>query len=810
MATRPRKKSKVPLYGNPTRAAFMEDGATVGATVGLDLWMADGSLATAATLAAFIGAAASGASSGSGVGGLSSTLWSLIAEIPENVLQVAALATSGLVVRQADGDWITRAIAVASTDRLTITNGDGDAGAPTLDLADLEGLSVWGNAAISTAKPDAITGTANQVLRVNSAGTALAFGQVNLASSAAVTGRLAFANLAQITGPAVLGVSGAGAGDLASIAAAADDRVLARTAGSLAFVQLTVGMAPNSLWTYAKIQNATALSVLGRASGSSGVLADIAAGADDRLLSRTSSALAFTQLTSGMFPALVVPDAALSSNVPLKNAANAFTANQSIDSSNNELLRLAAPAGASKISYVAYVGTDAASASKTWYTGVNPFAVDGSFEIANAGVGSIIKVTYAGAVTLNGVNATDFARLSVANTFADGQKISGSGIGSLLLQDATAGTNIKLWRLYSSAGSFGIQTRTDVNGAGANPVTMTRTGTAVDSLAVVAATVTIAASTVVAATTPESRLLAANPFLSFYNAAGSTRFGYLQIDGSNGALLSSGVVDLIQLLNGQVRQTGDAAFYAFFNSGNTTRRGYLQMVTGGEVYLVGEEASQGLRLVTNGGRMGFSVDNNASFAAVVSTGGAFQSCGTFGSGFYPVQGVELGVSAGDGIVQSFDRGASAYKPLVFTGSSVKIALSGGASLTVATQQSDTFTGTLTGMSASTTATVQVRRVGTRVRLFTAAGFTGTSNAATMTMTGVPAAYQPANLQTGLITVTDSASEVLGSWSISAGTITFTVGVLVLTAVRTGTSGTVFTASGTKGLPGGWCIEYELT
>lgn len=325
MPTRPRKVSKVPLYGNPNKTALIEDGATAGATIGLDLWMPNGELATAALLAAFIGVTgAGGSSNSSGLGPLSPTLWSLIQDIPENVLEVAALSTSGLVVRQASGDWITRSIAVASTDRLTITNGDGDAGAPTLDLADLEALSVWGNAGSSTAKPDAITGTANQVLRVNSAGTALAFGAVNLASSAAVTGRLPFANLTQGSSTSVLAVAGGSTADFASLQAAADDRLLARTSGALSFTQLSVGMIPDATITYAKLQNAAALSLLGRASNSSGVLADIVAGADNTVLQRVSGALSFA----------AVPDAALSANVALYNGTTSFTANQTIASTN--------------------------------------------------------------------------------------------------------------------------------------------------------------------------------------------------------------------------------------------------------------------------------------------------------------------------------------------------------------------------------------------------------------------------------------------------------------------------------------------
>lgn len=65
---------------------------------------------------------------------------------------------------------------------------------PYANLASLTGLSVLGRSASTSGVMAAVTGTANQVLRVDSGGTALAFGAINIASSSAVTGTLAIAN----------------------------------------------------------------------------------------------------------------------------------------------------------------------------------------------------------------------------------------------------------------------------------------------------------------------------------------------------------------------------------------------------------------------------------------------------------------------------------------------------------------------------------------------------------------------------------------------------------------------------------------
>lgn len=67
-------------------------------------------------------------------------------------------------------------------------------------LPAIAALSVLANCTNVLAQPTAVAGTANQALRVNSAGTSCAFGAVNLASSAAVTGNLPVANLGSGTG----------------------------------------------------------------------------------------------------------------------------------------------------------------------------------------------------------------------------------------------------------------------------------------------------------------------------------------------------------------------------------------------------------------------------------------------------------------------------------------------------------------------------------------------------------------------------------------------------------------------------------
>ncbi len=90
---------------------------------------------------------------------------------------------------------------------------------PFANLAQGSARSVLGVTGNATADVASVQGTADQVLRINSAGTALGFGQINLAASAAVTGLLQYANLVNATAQSVLvgRFSGSGGGVMGEI-----------------------------------------------------------------------------------------------------------------------------------------------------------------------------------------------------------------------------------------------------------------------------------------------------------------------------------------------------------------------------------------------------------------------------------------------------------------------------------------------------------------------------------------------------------------------------------------------------------------
>ena len=132
--------------------------------------------------------------------------------------------------------------------------------------------------------------------------------------------------------------------------------------------------------------------------------------------------------------------------------------------------------------------------------------------------------------------------------------------------------------------------------------------------------------------------------------------------------------------------------------------------------------------------------------------------------------------------------------------------------TLAASITGSFTGTLTGMSGTTTLTINYVKSGNLVRLYAAAGTTGTSNATTMSMTGLPAAVTPTVTQNVACTkITDNGNDLCGFASIvgSGNSITFGLLRTGTVANRVDSNSSIFTNSGSKGLGDGWSIAYSV-
>ena len=117
------------------------------------------------------------------------------------------------------------------------------------------------------------------------------------------------------------------------------------------------------------------------------------------------------------------------------------------------------------------------------------------------------------------------------------------------------------------------------------------------------------------------------------------------------------------------------------------------------------------------------------------------------------------------------------------------------------EETDTFVGTLTGMDAATTGTINYNRIGSRVTLWSDANIFGTSNTTGMTLTGLPAALYPSTSRQSMTVVRDNTTTVLARQSMSSlGVLLFDIGAF---------AGGGFTAAGSKGIFAGWQMNYVL-
>ena len=118
-------KQRVQLHQS-TSGVAIETAATVGAVLGVNLILPDGTVVTEEML---------------GIGvepppeeEYPFTYWRLIMEIPPNVVALAETSTTGLYAITGAGTSVTRAIQ-GTIGRTTVSNGDGVAGPPVVDLA---------------------------------------------------------------------------------------------------------------------------------------------------------------------------------------------------------------------------------------------------------------------------------------------------------------------------------------------------------------------------------------------------------------------------------------------------------------------------------------------------------------------------------------------------------------------------------------------------------------------------------------------------------------------------------------------------
>ena len=273
---------------------------------------------------------------------------------------------------------------------------------------------------------------------------------VNSAGVTAIgTNKVTDAMLRQSAGLSLLGRAGNSTGNVADIAAANDNEVLRRSGTSIGFGTVATGGIADNAVTDAKLRQSAALSLLGRASNSTGNVADIAASSDGDVLRRAGTAIGFGAIPStsvtGLGTAASANTGTSGGTVPLNDGNNVFSGSfeaagsvalsgditpSQITSDQNDY----SPTGLTTAS-VARLSTDAARA----ITGLGGGADGRLLTLVNVG---------AFAITLNDQNSSSTA----ANRFAIGADISiGANQAVALLYDAPASR----WRAIGIPGTGG-------------------------------------------------------------------------------------------------------------------------------------------------------------------------------------------------------------------------------------------------------------------------------------------------------------------------------------------------------------------
>lgn len=141
----------------------------------------------------------------------------------------------------------------------------------------------------------------------------------------------------------------------------------------------------------------------------------------------------------------------------------------------------------------------------------------------------------------------------------------------------------------------------------------------------------------------------------------------------------------------------------------------------------------------------------------------------------------------------------------FTGTTVEAVLAEIQATIDGLKTSGSWTAALTGYASNPTGTMNWYKYDDEVRLILPAAISGTSNATSMTITDLPAVIQTTTTQSvPCVAIRDSGVDFNAGYAVVTGSSS-----VITMALGRADGGTAFTASGTKGLTGGWTIAYSV-
>ncbi len=316
-------------------------------------------------------------------------------------------------------------------------------------LAPIAALTVVSNATNGTASPTAVAAASDfQVYRRS--GTALAFGSVNLASSNAVTGLLPFANIADGSANSVFGRASNSSGVQASIAGT-DGQALRVSGTTLGFGTLaTAAYADNSV-TLAKFATQAALTVLANATNGIAVPTAVAAASDFQVFRRSGTALAFGSINlassnavTGLLPFANIADGSALS--VLGRASNSSGVMASIAGTDGQVLRVSGTTLA-----FGTIATAGLADNSITFAKFQQITTDRLLGRDTAGTGNVEEISLDDTLEFTGSGGIQRAALSGDITAVAGSNTTAITAGVIVNADINASALIDLSKLATQA-----------------------------------------------------------------------------------------------------------------------------------------------------------------------------------------------------------------------------------------------------------------------------------------------------------------------------------------------------------------------
>jgi hypothetical protein len=437
------------------------------------------------------------------------------------------------------------------------------------------------------------------------------------------------------------------------------------------------------------------------------------------------------------------------------------------------------------------------------------------------------------AVTMSSTLGVTGAITSNASTSGTGSAfVASSSAPTVTWVQTAGGTNEKNWDIQANTASLDFRTRTDANASGTTWLSVSRSGTTPTTAAITANATTVSGTLGVSGAATMAGITSSGDVSVSKSAASNTSIvSAVQSDNTSGtsnarlqataggasggdAFTRYTITGVTDWSAGADNSDGDAYVITPSTTPGGTTNG-LRISTAGAVTIPGTLGVTGVTTATGGLTLGARFVDKTATVQFDETLGTSHSV-IFADAVFASFTLTLPAASGNaGLTYAIYKVNSSANTVTIDGNGSE-SISGAASVALYSPSANarliimcdganwqikelydegTFTATLTGVSGSVTGTARYVLNGKMVTLKIPT-LTGTSNTTGCTITGLPAPLNPANTHFA------SVQEIRENGGYYPGVLGVSSSGTITPWFRTGASGvlgTVFTASGTKGI-----------